>query len=123
MRKTSETAVALATPAQSPPGPLTFERVGNSWEGAKVTNTEAKKLVREVRAWAEQIQHDDARALCDAMDDMEKLFVRVWTEIDESLQLLSAMNGNPERDAKHLAAALKLLNRWQDRGGRIGNAG
>lgn len=111
----------LANLAHALPGPLNFERVGNSWEGAKVTNTEAMKLVSEVRKWAAQFEHDDAKALCGAMDDMKKLFIRVWTEIDESLLSLSAMNGKPEMDAKHLADAMGCLNRWQDRGGRIGN--
>ena len=100
--------------------PLTYTRVGESWNGSKVTNTEAKKLVSELRDWAAQFNHPDAVQLGYALQDIEKLFSCVWTEIDESLTQLSVMphSDHPE---KNLGFALKYLNRWQDRGGRIGN--
>lgn len=124
VNETGGSSNALTTVSRVHPGPLRFDRVGNSWEGAKVTNTEAKRIVRQVRSWAAQFDNDDAKDLCEAMDDIEKLFTRVWTEIDESLFRLTLMGRTsaPEKDVEHLAVALQLLHRWQDRGGRIGNA-
>lgn len=102
--------------------PLSFTRIGQSWKGDKVTNTEAQKLLRELRDWVRQYHHEDAEAFKDAIDDLESLFCRVWTEIDESLVRLKriAHQASPT-DQEHLDAALHYLNRWQDRGGKVGN--
>lgn len=52
---------------------------------ASLTDREARRLVDEVRSWASQFTAPDACALVHAMDDMERLLIRAWTEIDESL--------------------------------------
>lgn len=99
--------------------------IGRGWElGDKLTNTEARRLVCEVRSWARQYDAPDARALVEAMDGMERLFVRVWTEIDESLCLLdfASRAKTPERAIEQRATAMSYLHRWQDRSGRMGNA-
>lgn len=90
----------------------------------RLTNTEAERLVSEIRDWAGQFQHEspDAFALCDAMGDLQRLFVRASTEIDEALLRLKLMTLQPRQADEHLGIARKYLNRWQDRGGRCGNA-
>lgn len=92
-----------------------------SWEGGKVTNTEARELVSKLRRWAGQFQHPEARQLDTALEDLERCFVRVWTEIDETLSRLSLMKRDPDSAEEHLRIAMSYLHRWQDRGGRIGN--
>ena len=111
----------LDSPQQ--PQPLAYTPVPHSG-GGKLTNTEARRLVSEIRNWAEQFNHDDAKKLVAAMNDMDRLFIRVWTEIDESLMRLSFIGTLPdERAEEHRQIARKYLNRWQDRGGHCGNAG
>lgn len=95
--------------------PLVTTPVGKTWEGAPNTNREARRLVNEVRAWANQFDAPDAKALAASMDDMERLFVRVWTEISESLLCLSladSPHGTPERAAEMRANAVSYLRRW-----------
>lgn len=105
--------------------PLKFTPIGETWRGEKVTTTEASRLVREVREWAEQFDNPDAHKLVEAMKGFDRLFATVWTEIDESLVRLSLAKHchDAEKAAEHLSIAMKYLNRWQDRGGRIGNVG
>ncbi|WP_338497612.1 hypothetical protein [Delftia tsuruhatensis] len=104
--------------------PLDFTRVGATWKGEPVTNTQAKLLISQLREWLLQFQAPEAFALLDAVQDFERLFAQVWTEIDESLSLLHRANlaQDPETTAKHLSFVAERLHRWQDRGGRIGNA-
>lgn len=103
--------------------PLDFTRVGESWRGDAVTNTQAELLISELREWLVQFSAPEAFALLDAVRDIERLFSKVWTEIDEALVLLRMADRDESLgDAeKHRAVAMKLLHRWQDRGGRIGN--
>lgn len=105
--------------------PLRFTPIGESWKGEKVTNTEAKQLLRELRTWARQFHHPEAQKLDDALRDVERLFVTVWTEVDEALNMLTVSRmvskSDPERAEEYRQAAMKYLHRWQDRGGRIGN--
>ena len=106
--------------------PLQFTRIGQTWKGDKVTNTEATKLLAELQEWAAQYHHQDAQSFKDALGDLERLFTTVWTEIDESLQRLSLSKshigkGNIEDAFRYIGDANTMLNRWQDRGGRIGN--
>ena len=108
----------MAEPCQKI-APLTTTPVGKSWEGAPNTNREARRLVNEVRSWARQFNAADALALVDAMDDMERLLVRVWTEIDESLLCLSlaeSAHRTPERAAEMRANAVSYLRRWNSGG-------
>ena len=90
----------------------------------RLTNTEATRVTSEIVTWASQFRNEssDAFVLCDAMRDIERLFVQVWSEIDEALWRLRLMEMQPADAAEHLAVARRYLNRWQDRGGRCGNA-
>jgi len=110
---TAELVVLTEQRPKTPP-PLVTTPIGKSWEGAPNTNREARRLVNEVRVWAQKFDAPDARALAAAMDDMERLFVRVWTEIDESLLCLSLAEASkcPERAAELRAQAAEYLKRW-----------
>lgn len=91
----------------------------------RTTNTEARRLVDEVRFWAGQFNAPDAKALVRAMGDMERLLVSAWTEVDEALcQLHMANHEQSTQNAeKRRATAMEYLHKWQDRGGRMGNCG
>ncbi len=79
-----------------------------------LTHHHARRLVREVRTWAQQFDAPDARALVDAMNDMARLLSWVWTEIDESvLRLkLSEATSTPGHAATLRSEAFFYLNRW-----------
>jgi len=119
--------------AQRAEGHIAFHHVplGNSWEvGSKLTDREMDRLIGKLRAWVQQFNHPEALELKSAFDDLEKLRVKVWTEIDESLLWLHCLQARmeregrlQERDREHLGVVFKYLNRWQDRGGRCGNVG
>lgn len=117
---TKQTAAPVAVQAEPCQkfAPLTTTKVGKSWEGATLTNREARRLVDEVRTWARQFNAPDALALVAAMDDMERLFIRAWTEIDESLLCLSLAESakTPERAAEFRANAVSYLCRWNTGG-------
>ena len=114
-------------------GHLTFQHapLGNPGEpGSKLTDREMDRLIGKLRAWVQQFNHPEALELKSAFDDLERLRVRVWTEIDESLLWLHSMQARmeresrlQERDREQLGVVFKYLNRWQDRGGRCGNVG
>ncbi|MBN9405817.1 MAG: hypothetical protein J0I00_10385 [Burkholderiales bacterium] len=112
---------------ENAPRKLAFTPI-QPWTPPKMTNTEARRLIGELQCWVEQFNHPDARKLGEALDDVERLFIRVWTEIDEALsQLIHA--DYLESKGHHAAAiearkfAMDYMHRWQDRGGKIGNAG
>ena len=115
----------IPEPSEPSVRPLDPIKIGESWRGDKVTNTEAMELVRELRSWAGQFHHPEAQKLSDGLRDVEKLFVRVWTEVDEALGMLSLSHAvsasDPVRAEEYRRSALSYLHRWQDRGGRIGN--
>jgi hypothetical protein len=116
----------IATPATLPPGPadhvpLRHVPLRRSGDGGRITNTEARALVATLRGWAGQFNHEEAQHLQAALEDVDRCFVRVWTEIDEALTRLSLMQQDPGEAAAHLSVAQEYLHRWQDRGGRIGN--
>jgi hypothetical protein len=101
--------------------PLHHERMTPAWQGGKVTDTEARELVTKLRRWAGQFQHPEAQTLQLALDDVERCFARVWTEIDEALSRINMGKHDPRNAAEHLRIGLGYLHRWQDRGGRVGN--
>jgi hypothetical protein len=99
--------------------PLATTPVGKSWEGDPLTNREARRLVNEVRSWAQQFNAPDALALVSAMDDMERLFIRAWTEISEAILCLDLANSpsrTPESAAEMRANAMSYLMRWNTGG-------
>lgn len=106
--------VTLTEQRPKTPPPLVTTPIGKSWEGAPNTNREARRLVNEVRSWAQQFDAEDAKALVQAMDGMERLLVRVWTEVDESLLCLSLAesSNHPERAAELRTTAIGYLKRW-----------
>ena len=129
------TSASIVTQAavQRTDGHLAFshEPLGNPGEpGSKLTDREMDRLIGKLRAWVRQFNHPEALELKSAFDDLERLRVCVWTEIDESLLRLHSMQARmeresrlQERDREQLGVVFKYLNRWQDRGGRCGNVG
>ena len=116
--KNAAQVAVMAEPCQKF-SPLVTTPVGRSWEGDVVTNREARRLVNEVRSWAEQFNASDALALVSAMDDMESLLIRVWTEISEAalcLDLANSPHRSPERAAELRANAMRYLMRWNQGG-------
>lgn len=114
-------------------GHLAFSHapLGNSWEpGSKLTDREMNRLIGKLQAWVRQFDHPEALELKSAFDDLEKLRLRVWTEIDESLFWLHCLQSRMEKDGRlqeldreQIEIVFGYLNRWQDRGGRCGNVG
>lgn len=103
--------------------PLAYTPLGHWWlDGGKSTNTEAKRLVSELRDWAQSNDHPDAVKLDAALGDVERLFQSVWTVVDESLCQLRHAQLSPTAAAESIEKAMRMMHRWQDRNGRIGNA-
>lgn len=86
---------------------------------ARLTHLEARQLVCEIRTWARQFNAPDAQALAAAMDDMERLLLWLWTEMDESLLRLTLAESasTPEKAAELRAVAMQFLSRWTGRKG------
>jgi hypothetical protein len=126
-------SIVIQGAAQRAEGHVAFSHVplGSQCEPAtKLTHREMGRLIRNLQSWVQQFDHPEALELASAFDDLEKLRVRVWTEIDESLFWLHCLQGRMERegrlqelDREQMGVAFKFLNRWQDRGGRCGNVG
>lgn len=127
------TGIVIHGAGQPAEGHLAFSHapLGNPGEpGSKQTDREMDRLIGKLRAWVTQFDHPEALELKSAFDDLERLRVRVWTEIDESLIRLHLMESRmaregrlQEQDRDHLGAVFQYLHRWQDRGGRCGNVG
>lgn len=86
---------------------------------ARLTHREARQLVCEIRTWARQFNAPDAQALAAAMNDMERLLLWLWTEMDESLLRLTLAESasTPEKAAELRAVAMQFLSRWTGRKG------
>lgn len=86
---------------------------------ARLTHREARRLVCEIRTWARQFDAPDAKALAAAMDDMERLLLWLWTEMDESLLRLTLAESasTSEKAAELRAVAMQFLGRWLGRQG------
>jgi hypothetical protein len=68
----------------------------------------AKSIAADIRNWSDNLPAGSARYdLHDAAQTLYDLLVTGWTEVDEALG--------------QLHTAMHYLNRWQGRGGRIGN--
>lgn len=99
--------------------PLVTTPVSENFGDGPMTNREARRLVNEVRDWAQQFDAADAKALVSAMDDMERLLRVVWTEISEAalcLDLANSPHRPPERAAEMRANAMSYLMRWNQGG-------
>lgn len=120
MTSPSNNVASVAAQAEPRPNffPLCTTPIGPSTDpNHPLTNREARRLVNEVRTWARQFDAPDARALVQAMDDMERLLIRVWTEIDESTLrlLLSGSAKTPEQADSLRREAIGYLSRWNNR--------
>lgn len=119
---------------------IEFKEIKPASEGGSKTNTEARELVKALKEWSEANLPD--HNIYDIATQIESLFVAVWTEVDEALVALNNFKhviskrapdlliARPEdshfiwKDGTHvtgLDTAMMYLNRWQDRGGVIGN--
>lgn len=81
-------------------------------EGVKgaVRNIETtKKLIVELKVWTNTLPREIGDPLWDALDDLNNLLIRGWTEVDEALTCINQ--------------GMYYLHRWQGRNGRIGNVG
>lgn len=68
----------------------------------------AKSIVADIRNWSDQLPPGAARKdLHYAAQTLYELLVTGWTEVDEAMS--------------QIHTAMHYLNRWQGRGGRIGN--
>ncbi len=118
--------LSTTAPASAPARTLQADRIGETWKGEKVTSTQARNLVADLRAWAAQFHHPEALKLQEALGDLDRLFTTVGTEIDEALCMLSLADAvqarDPEQARVYRDNAMSYLYRWQDRGGRLGNA-
>ena len=86
--------------------------------GMPRTRKAMEKILFELQDWGhENLPAREVReSFTEALRQVLKLETTCWTEIDESLVRLSG--------ASHgIQVAMEFLNRWQDRGGRIGNVG
>ena len=116
-----ENAAQVAVMAEPCPklAPLVTTPVSKSWGDSPMTNREARRLVNEVRGWAQQFDAPDAKALVSAMDDMDRLLRVVWTEISEAalcMDLANSPHRPPERAAEMRANAMSYLMRWNQGG-------
>lgn len=94
---------------------LTTTQVGRCDDSkASLTSREARLLVGEVRIWAQQFNAPDAVALVCAMNDLERLLIRGWQEVNESLLRLNlAQTAKTQERADQLRAdAMSYLRRW-----------
>lgn len=68
----------------------------------------AKSIITDIRNWSDKLPACPARDdLHDAAQTLHDLLVSGWTEVDEALSSLNS--------------AMHFLNRWQGRGGGVGN--
>jgi hypothetical protein len=95
-------------PVWTRPRPSTPRWPGQDMSGAPLTVKTLEKIIGELKDWARNNLPRPAKdELLDALNDISSLVVAGWTEVDEALASMSH--------------AMRCLNRWQDRGGRIGN--
>ncbi|MDR2366003.1 MAG: Bro-N domain-containing protein [Zoogloeaceae bacterium] len=76
--------------------------------GAPRTAKTVETILDELIRWAiKEVPGEAGESLRTALEDLSGLVITGWTEVDEALSTLSF--------------AMRYLNRWQDRDGRIGN--
>lgn len=103
----SELPRLTMTVAPPPIGSYKYDRA-NPYPRNGRTIEVAKSIVDDIRNWSDNLPAGPAkRDLHNATDTLYDLLVSGWTEVDEALGQLST--------------AMHYLNRWQGRGGRMGN--
>jgi hypothetical protein len=101
---------AIHPPIWTKPRPSCKRYPGQDMSGAPRTIETAREILSDLLAWAHEELPNPARAeTVDALQHLSGLLTTGWTEVDEALAAMSR--------------AMRYLHRWQDRGGRIGNAG
>ena len=103
----SELPRLTMTVAPPPIGSYKYDRA-NPYPRNGRTIEVAKSIVADICNWSDNLPAGPAkRDLHNATDTLYDLLVSGWTEVDEALGQLST--------------AMHYLNRWQGRGGRMGN--
>ena len=145
INKADEVLAAIPAPASEPVKlynglpEIFIKGYKPSWQGGKVTDTEAREMVAALKEWASE--HLPDHNLYDIAKSIENAFIGVWTEIDEALLGLSMFESSLKKRAPDMLVARPnegfishdgkpmtgfecakmYLHRWQDRGGAIGN--
>lgn len=113
IRKTGSYAKAAALPRlhlqMNPPARGTYKfNSANPYPRDGRTIEVAKSIITDIRNWSDSLPAGPARNdLHDAAQILHDLLVSGWTEVDEALSSLNT--------------AMHYLNRWQGRGGGVGN--
>jgi prophage antirepressor-like protein len=86
-----------------PINPPTWTRPGPPHEkGADRSIDASRKIITELKVWANTLPHDIGSPLWDALDDLANLLIAGWTEVDEALL--------------HISVGANYLKRWMGRG-------
>lgn len=95
-------------------------------DSGKETAADAEKIVEAARGWVrENVPSEQVEILAEIFDALSQTLSRGWTEVDEALSRLSLVQRSIRDDAvaqDHFGVAVGMLQRWQGRNGRIGNA-
>lgn len=86
--------------------------------GAPRNDITLQKIFSELLNWGDaNLPRGEVQdSFCNAVQTAANLQVSCWTEIDEALLRLTQARG-------YVEDGIRFLNRWQGRGGRIGNVG
>jgi len=96
---------ALPAPAIKPPVWTKPDPAGVKGAVRNIETT--KKLIAELKVWTNTLPREIGDPLWDALNDLNSLLIRGWTEVDEALTCINQ--------------GMYYLHRWQGRNGRIGN--
>lgn len=81
--------------------PPVWTRPGRSGTSAPQNIEVARKLINELKFWANSLPHEIGHPLWDALDDLNNLLLHGWTEVDEALL--------------HFSVGTNYLKRWMGR--------
>ncbi len=82
-------------PVWTRPGPLHEKGTDRSIDASR-------KIITELKVWANTLPHNIGSPLWDALDDLSNLLIAGWTEVDEALL--------------HISVGTNYLKRWMGRG-------
>lgn len=77
--------------------PPVWTRPGRSGTSAPQNIEVARKLINELKVWANSLPHEIGHPLWDALDDLNNLLLHGWTEVDEALLHFSVGTGYLKR--------------------------